>query len=380
MNSGRIITVTVAILLSLSTLGFAQTSTISYQGLLSDAGTPANGTYQMEFRLLKANLTTQVGPTLSLPGVTVSQGVFTANLDFGSGANIFDGTERFIEVSVRRTASDPFTVLLPRQEVVSAPYSVRSKSSETASNANSLGGIPAANYLLTNGDGSGLSTLNASAILTGTLNDARLSANIPKLDAANAFTAANSFSGITMTGGGEIIRPRIQNSTIDPSLGVPPANAVGRVYYNTTDQSLKFFNGTTWNKLGNARNIVDTTMSGSAQWNCGFTGIHPDGQSVTINKLSATSRLRITYSDGFIVPASGTTVHLRRMTGAVSSDPLVPGFEQTLTASGGPPRLIGYASGLPAGSITIGVMFAGSGGDCTRLPLGRFLLEVEELP
>jgi hypothetical protein len=259
---------------------------------------------------------------------------------------------------------------------------VRSKTSETASNANALGGVPAANYLLANGDGSGLGSLNASAILTGTLNDARLSANVPKLDAANAFTGANSFGGITMTGGGEIIRPRIQNSIVDPSLGVPPANAVGRIYYNTADQSLKVFNGSTWNKLGAARNIADTTLAGVAQWFCGSVATYPAGQTVTINKLSATSRLRITYSDDIILPAGGTSVHLRRMTGEITSDPLTPGFELPMSGSSGTahPRLIGYASGLPAGSITIGVMFAGDGGNCFRQGIARFLLEVEELP
>ena len=52
------------------------------------------------------------------------------------------------------------------------------------------------------GIGSGLTSLNASNITSGTLADARLSANIPKLNAAQTFTATPTFSsGLTVSGG-----------------------------------------------------------------------------------------------------------------------------------------------------------------------------------
>lgn len=55
-----------------------------------------------------------------------------------------------------------------------------------------------------NGDGSGITNLNASNLTSGTVADARLSANIPRLDAASTFTAAvtlmNAALNINRTG------------------------------------------------------------------------------------------------------------------------------------------------------------------------------------
>jgi hypothetical protein len=54
------------------------------------------------------------------------------------------------------------------------------------------------------GDGSGLTNLNASNISTGTLNDARLSSNVPLKNGNNVFTGINSFgtvNGTTFNGG-----------------------------------------------------------------------------------------------------------------------------------------------------------------------------------
>ncbi len=45
------------------------------------------------------------------------------------------------------------------------------------------------------GSGSGLSSLNASELATGTVPDARLSSNIPRLNSAQTFSGANTFSG-----------------------------------------------------------------------------------------------------------------------------------------------------------------------------------------
>ena len=65
----------------------AQTSTFTYQGLLSANDTPANGLYSLRFTLHDAaTLGNQVGSTLTNSPVNVSNGVFTVTLDFGSGA------------------------------------------------------------------------------------------------------------------------------------------------------------------------------------------------------------------------------------------------------------------------------------------------------
>jgi len=145
---------TLAVLLFLTAAnGWAQTTEFAYQGKLNDAGSAANGTYQMEFKLFgSASGADQIGATLTKPGVSVTNGVFNVGLDFGAAA--FDGTDRFLEVAVRRNAGDAFTVLSPRQKINSAPYAIKSKSSDTATNSTQLGGVAASEYVTTTSVGS----------------------------------------------------------------------------------------------------------------------------------------------------------------------------------------------------------------------------------
>src|SRR6266511_3540883 len=104
-----------ATLVSVSTT-FAQTSSFTYQGRLTDGGTAANGNYDLQFVLFDSlSGGAQVGSTQTLNTVAVSNGVFTVSLDFG--ANSFPGANRFLEISVRPSGSGSFTLLTPRQEI-----------------------------------------------------------------------------------------------------------------------------------------------------------------------------------------------------------------------------------------------------------------------
>lgn len=131
----------------------AQTTAFVFQGKLQDGGTPANGTYQFQFRMFDASSGgSQVGQTLSDIPASVTNGIFAATLDFG--VNSFDGAARFIEIGVRLNGSgQTYTLLNPRQAVTSTPYAVKSLKSEqsvVADNSLNLGNIPAANYTQTN--------------------------------------------------------------------------------------------------------------------------------------------------------------------------------------------------------------------------------------
>lgn len=134
----------------------AQTTSFNYQGKLNDGGNAANATFQMEFKLFDAlSGGNQIGATVANSSVSVAQGVFAVSLDFG--ANAFTGADRFLEISVKRNAGDPFTVLTPRQKILSAPFAIKSKSSDTATTAttaNQLGNLPPNRFvqLDTNGD------------------------------------------------------------------------------------------------------------------------------------------------------------------------------------------------------------------------------------
>lgn len=121
----------------------AQTTTFTYQGKLTDAGNPANGNYDLQFKLFDAlSSGTQQGATLVRNPVAASAGVFTVTLDFG--ANVFSGAARFLEIGVRPAGSgNAYTVLVPRQPVTSSPYAIQTL------NAQQLGGLPASAYVTT---------------------------------------------------------------------------------------------------------------------------------------------------------------------------------------------------------------------------------------
>ncbi len=99
----------------------------TYQGRLTDGGSPANGTYDLRFILYDAESGgAQVGSTLNREDVNVANGLFTVDLDFGTTA--FTGDARWMEIAVRSGASTgSHTVLSPRQAVSPAPYALYAK-------------------------------------------------------------------------------------------------------------------------------------------------------------------------------------------------------------------------------------------------------------
>ena len=106
---------------ALVSLGAAQTdTTLTYQGELGDNGAPANGSYSMSFSLWDALSTgNQIGSSIPINPVPVSDGKFTVQLDFG--ANAFDNSGRWLEIVV-----DGFT-LSPRQAITRSPYSIQTR-------------------------------------------------------------------------------------------------------------------------------------------------------------------------------------------------------------------------------------------------------------
>src|ERR1035441_129665 len=103
---------------------YAQSTAFTYQGRLNNNGAPANGSYDLQFALFDAATGgSQVGGTLTATGAAVSNGLFTATLDFGTG--VFPGADRWPNILVRTNGAVSFTVLTPRQQVNSTPYAVQ---------------------------------------------------------------------------------------------------------------------------------------------------------------------------------------------------------------------------------------------------------------
>ncbi len=111
----------------------AQTTAFTYQGKLTDAGNPANGNFDLQFKLfdtVTVGTGTQQGAPVTVSNVTVTAGIFTVQLDFGAG--VFSGAGRFLEIAVKPTSGGTFTVLGPRQSITSTPYAIKSANAATA--------------------------------------------------------------------------------------------------------------------------------------------------------------------------------------------------------------------------------------------------------
>src|SRR5947209_5276865 len=260
---------------------FAQTSSFTYQGRLTDGGTAANGNYDLQVALFDSlSGGAQVGSTQTLNTVAVSNGVFTVSLDFG--ANAFTGANRFLEISARPTGGS-FILLTPRQQVTSTPYAIRSANASsadtatnatnatnatTATNATQLGGIAASQYVQTNDS-------RLSDARTPTPGSSNYIQNTASPQTASNFNiSGNGTAGGTLSGnvvnattqfnlnGSRILsNPGVEN--LFAGAGAGAANTGGRNAFfgalagaaNTTGQVNAFF--------GHSAGTANTTGSGN---------------------------------------------------------------------------------------------------------------------
>ncbi len=95
----------------------------TYQGQLSDGGSPANGTYDFQFELWdSAESGSQIGLTQTVENLVVTNGLFSTSLDFGEDRFIDDA--RFLAIHVRPAGSGDYVALSPLQELTPVPYAI----------------------------------------------------------------------------------------------------------------------------------------------------------------------------------------------------------------------------------------------------------------
>ena len=127
----------------------------TYQGQLKNAGSPANGSFNMVFELFDVPTGGVALNTQFFPGTTVTNGLFTVQLDFG---NLYDGNQRWLDITVNGTT------LTPRQELTAAPYALFSAGPWTKDGAN---------LYYNNGNvGIGTSSPTSKLVVTGSANAA----------------------------------------------------------------------------------------------------------------------------------------------------------------------------------------------------------------
>jgi hypothetical protein len=125
----------------------------TYQGQLKDGGNPANGQYDLQFKLFDAaSGGVQVGSTVTVANQTVTGGLFTVVLDFGASA--FSGQARWLEIAVRPTGGGTYTTLSPRQPLTAVPYA--QSLATGSSGAVITGTLPGPSLIVTNTSGTGI--------------------------------------------------------------------------------------------------------------------------------------------------------------------------------------------------------------------------------
>jgi len=222
----------------------AVTSAFSYQGHLTDAGAPANGTYDLQFTLFNTiSGGSGIAPPLTVDDVTVINGLFTVTLDFGPA--VFAGGNQWIQIGVRPgVQSGAFVPLVPRQRVMSSPYAVRAGSAAT------LDGVSASGFWRAGGNAG---TTGASDFI-GTLDAAPLNMRVNNLQ---AFKLEAATSGIrAIVGGSNQVDESANHSSIlggrENSIGASAVESVivaGASNAIDPGQTTVFIGGGTRNRI-----------------------------------------------------------------------------------------------------------------------------------
>ncbi len=163
----------------------AQDTAISYSGELKNTGVLVNGDYDVRFGIYDASEGgTRIGP-LKTNAVSVKDGRFSATVDFGE--SVFTGEARWLEVGVRPVGIGSFSVLSPRQQIMSLPHAIKARS------AGSVTGPVQAEQIT--GE-LAVTTIPIGSIELGKLSDAVVS-NTFWRTTGNAGTTAANFLGTT---------------------------------------------------------------------------------------------------------------------------------------------------------------------------------------
>ena len=163
----------------------SQPSIFTYQGRLTDGATAASGSYQMQFSLYDtATGGTQIGTTLTITNISVSAGLFSVPLDFGSNP-FTSGANRYLEIAVKRSGDPDYTTLAPRQQLTAAPF---------------------ANHTINAGSADSLSNVCVGCITSGQIGSvagSKVTGNVANADNATlAMTAGNVTGVVSVANGG----------------------------------------------------------------------------------------------------------------------------------------------------------------------------------
>lgn len=250
----NVLSISIAGLVCLSAQAFAPLdSTMTYQGVLDDSGQPANGVFDLRFQLTDAASLGLLLQTVDVGDVTVTDGVFTVQLDFA--LTHFNGEQRWLAIGVRPGASvGAYTTLSPRQELTSAPFAIWSQKpwerngTQIYYNGGQVGigtSTPFTNLHVVGGERlTGGPLIIDGPFGAGQSGNSQSNYCITTGDALNAWNDGTGDAGVFQARNGDAVRATILNSSGSPGYAVYGIN-------NDTGTAIRGeANGTTTSALG----------------------------------------------------------------------------------------------------------------------------------
>lgn len=277
-----------------------QTTEFTYQGKLTDTG-PPSPTYDFEFRLCDSAAADCSAPLAvqQVSGVQVFGGVFTVKLNFT--ATVFEGSDRWLEIAVKRPAQVGYTTLSGRQKITSAPYAIRSLNAAYAANSGLFGGLTIDDFVQnTMTQQSGNFNLSGDGTLGGTLLANRIGINVAALQA-----------GVNLELSGNAV---FRTATGNINLGTPGGEA-GMTIINTNRADIRFDNSTLKLLAGTGTGAMASTsgININTLGNVGIGTTSPStkldvaGSVVTSGSLSVSSGVNV--SNGLSVNSGNLNVN-----------------------------------------------------------------------
>jgi len=336
----------------------AQRTAFTHQGQLNAGGKPANGSYDLQFTLYDASTNGTAVGLLTNAATTVSNGLFTATLDFGG---VFNGTNFWLEIAVKTNGLGGFSTLSPRQPITPSPQAIYAANSgnanfatqatlaATATTASTIGAVTSGNVAQLNVSNTSVQATGTVTVTSGFITSANVvsggfgytvapSVTVTDVSGSNAVVTATVSNGVVMT-------LAVQTAGSHYSTGAtltiapPPSNA-----YQTFNSG-NIFNGV--NTFNNRSNTFAGSFTGNAIGS--FTG---NGSGLTDLNAARLTGTAASLSVGNITVDSN--VYLPR---ATATSGVIYSGGSTLMHTYGQDN---FFAGLAAGNLTIN---PGAGGN-----------------
>jgi hypothetical protein len=338
----------VALLLAIGGVKAQGQTAFTYQGELASDGAPLTGQADLRVQLFTAATDgAAVGEAIDLPSTTVTNGLFTALLDFG---NAFDaGQPRWLEISVRSPAgSGPFATLSPRQAITAAPLAqglagiaITRGGPEVLDQAQDAGVIGSANVGF-----NAPSWQSWTAAVTGNLTRLQVRAGSATFNTETLTVTVRNGRGLSGPVLGVVtIAVDPAGSSVDRDIDVPsiPVQA-GTVY--TFEFSGQVVLTTTGSGIpGAAGNF------GSGPRNWWFRTFVSPSASINATAIStafaAVSGAAVTATTAERVPWSGLTGQAAILTGSFGIGTTTPGARMEINAGAGDGLLVRTSNATP---------------------------------